>query len=533
MRAHPIRRLALWSLCGLVLALGATPPSAEAKLDPKAWKELQERCEEVFAEPGQSAEKKEIAEALVAEASGKALRMLGDALLKECNNWWVVHRDLGLRSGEYSKLMLKVTNFTPEEEKALAKLREEVEEAEGKAKREREALDAVLAAVLSGPEALRKNILKRAPNGDWAYRAAALRIAGATIKEPESARLLNKILPHDKDHRVRSIGVDALATAEEGWENLVVGRLADPVWGIQLQAIRIITEREHHPAVPHLINALGVAKPRVQMALGAALKKLTGENHDAYADVWQKWWDDHKDDFESNPKMQKIRPSGAKDIEFYGLRIKSDRVLFIIDISGSMQKPTKNDNPAERWRPAAPTTGDGKQPPPPPPPPEILSGPKINVAKHELKKAIKGLNKETTFNIIAFNHVASQWKPTMTAATEKNKADAYKWMRALSAKGNTYIDGALRLGFRIAGLENFDKAYPDIYVDTIVLLSDGAPTDNAFQAKPMDPNIILEHVREWNARKHVVIHCVGVDMVEGIEFLKKLAAENGGTYVDR
>ena len=526
-------RLALWSLCGLLLMFGAIPPHAEAKLDPKAFKELQTRSEEVFAQPGKAAEKKKIADALVAQDSPKALRLLADALLKECNNWWLVHRDASRLSGEYGKLMLKITNFTPEEEKELAKLRGQVEEAERKAKEEREALNAVLAAVLEGPEALRKNILKRAPSGDWAYRAAALRIAGATSKEKESTRILNKILPHDKDPRVRSIGVDALATAESGWESLVVGRLADPIWGIQLQAIRIITEREHHPAVPHLINALAVAKPRVQVELGKALKKLTGENHDAYAEVWQKWWNDHKDDFESNPKMQKIRPSGAKDVEFYGLRIKSDRVLFIIDISGSMKKPTKNDNPAERWKPAPPTTGEGKQPPPPPPPPEILSGPKIKVAKHELKKAIKGLNKETTFNIIAFNHVAKQWKSGMHAATEKNKKDAYKWIRALGPAGNTYIDGALRLGFRIAGLENFDKAYPDIFVDTIVLLSDGAPTDNAFQAKPMKPEIILEHVREWNARKHVVIHCVGVDMVEGIEFLKKLAAENGGTYVDR
>ncbi len=115
----------------------------------------------------------------------------------------------------------------------------------------------------------------------------------------------------------------------------------------------------------------------------------------------------------------------------------------------------------------------------------------------------------------------------------QSKEEAYQWIRALKPFGSTYIDGALRLAFKVAGLENFDRAYPDIHVDTMVLLSDGAPTTNDFNAKNMDPQIILDHVAEWNKRKHVVIHCIGVDMVEGIQFLKDLAAQNGGTYVDR
>jgi Mg-chelatase subunit ChlD len=122
----------------------------------------------------------------------------------------------------------------------------------------------------------------------------------------------------------------------------------------------------------------------------------------------------------------------------------------------------------------------------------------------------------------------------MVKATAKNKESAYQWIRGLKPHGSTYIDGALRMGFKVAGLLNYDKRYPDITLDTIVLLSDGAPTDNSFPvSKKMDPEIILEHVREWNKGKQVVVHCIGVDMVEGIEFMKKLAAENGGTYVDR
>ncbi|MFV1959061.1 MAG: VWA domain-containing protein, partial [Planctomycetota bacterium] len=226
-------------------------------------------------------------------------------------------------------------------------------------------------------------------------------------------------------------------------------------------------------------------------------------------------------------KNERARP----DLNFYGLPVKSDRVLFIIDASASMKLPTKNENPAEKWKGPV-TPEDGKAPPPPPE--EILSGPKIDVAKHELKKALQRLPETAKFNIVAFNSAVISWKDKMMTATPANKQNALKWVRALQPRGSTYIDGALRQAFRMAGLGATDKAYPEVNIDTMVLLSDGAPTDDGYpNAKLMDPNVILEHVREWNRQHRIVIHCIGVDMLPWIEFLKKLAAENGGKYVDR
>ena len=57
--------------------------------------------------------------------------------------------------------------------------------------------------------------------------------------------------------------------------------------------------------------------------------------------------------------------------------------------------------------------------------------------------------------------------------------------------------------------------------------------DDVADVKLMDKEIILQHVREWNRHKRIVIHCIGVDMQEGIELLQILAMENGGKYVDR
>ncbi len=209
-------------------------------------------------------------------------------------------------------------------------------------------------------------------------------------------------------------------------------------------------------------------------------------------------------------------------------------MLFILDMSSSMALPTQNTNPLEKWKPQAPVTGDGDAPPPPPPPEEILSGPKIDVAKHELKKALLKLPETCKFGLIAFNSAILRWKDDLVDASEKNKQDALTWVRSLEAKGTTYIDGALRVAFKMAGMGEAGGAYREIKVDTMILLSDGAPTDDDPKtAKLMDPEIILQHVREWNQGKQIVVNCIGVDMVESIEFLTKLAAENGGTYVDR
>src|SRR5262249_27515374 len=107
------------------------------------------------------------------------------------------------------------------------------------------------------------------------------------------------------------------------------------------------------------------------------------------------------------------------------------------------------------------------------------------------------------------------------------------WFKDEPPSGSTYIDGALEMAFKLAGMGIIDKAYTPITVDTIFLLSDGAPTDNKDPSKDMDPKEILEHVREWNKQRRVVINCVGIDnVVQGITFMKALAAQNGGTYVD-
>jgi len=547
-------------LSALLLLPALLAPPALAKLDGAAWRDVQERAGKLFPEPGNRDEKLEILARLVEDGEPRAWKLIVEGLVAEAEHWTDAQKAVRDKEDQIQEVQSKpMAKRYPQEQRELDGWKKELVDLEGAARAERELLDAFTHSVAEGPEALRKNLFNRAKGPvSWSVRAAAARVAAVHPEENLSFEHLSRALEGDKDPRVRMAGLEALrelatgADEENGngngkpvvspdvvdtAEGLIIGRLADEDWGVQLLAVRIAAARKMTNAIPHLINALAFASPRVVESIGELLRELTGENFDPYADVWAKWWEDNKERFKSEERAKggknKRPPS---DAHFYGLPVKSDRVLFIIDTSDSMKHPTQNKNPAEKWQPPkGPTTpGEEEEPPPPPPPEEILSGPKIEVAKHELKKALEKLPASCKFNIIAFDTSVRPWKDGMVDASEKNKKDALTWVRAMQPKGITFIDGALRAAFRLAGLGAVDTKYQDINVDTMILLSDGAPTDDDIaKVNLMDPEIILQHVREWNRHKRIVINCIGIDMVAGIEFLQKLAEENGGVYVDR
>jgi hypothetical protein len=523
------------------LALHGAPP-AFAKLEGSEWQTVEAEYKRLWmpppGRPGFEADKASLVNLLLKDGEARSYKMLVDGLVGECALWHAAQSAVHKQVDEIAKTLTKPSkDRTKEEEATMFKLQAELPKLEDAARVEKVVLDTVVKAIAEGPPALRQNLYARAKGpSEWLFRAAVAQVAAAQPTEKDAAAFLARVLnpTAEKDPRVRIAAVEALAPLPEGGEEHVVGRIADPDWGVQLKAVGIVGDKKITRAIPHLIAALERAGPRLQDVIGKALKDVTGENFDAYADVWAKWWEANKEKFQAKDAVKVGgRPKDPQpDPTIYGVPIKSDRVLFIIDVSGSMDKPSTNKPPPppKPTGPVTPKDGD----PPPPPPEEVISGKKIDVAKHELKKAIEKLPKTAMFSIIAFNHASIVWKEQAVIASAENKEEALKWVRGMQPSGSTYSDGALRLGFRMAGIGAIDKAYPEVAIDTIMFISDGAPTDNAPDAsKLMDHNIILQHVREWNLQKRVVINCIAVDMQPGNEFMQKLAAENGGVFVDR
>lgn len=530
-----MRRSSLLLTVALALVPVLARPAA-AKLEPAEWTAAEQTFKQLFGKPGEAEGKVAAVEAVAKDGETRAWRLLAEGTLQEA-----IHQ---ARSGEQlSKTIAELTvllgkksaEMYPADRENMYRLQGEVSDLEVAHAASETVLAKLVLTFASGTEEGRRQLLALARgHKEWTVRAMGARVAATFPDEAAAKGLLAEALAAKEDPRVKATALDALRKATgTTWQDLVVARIEDPDWGVQVVAARIAGDRQIGKAIPVLIKALVKASPRVTEEVGKALRTLTGQSIEAYPEPWAKWWEANRSKWgEDGRPLQPVAGAPKQsDIDFYGLKVKSDRVLFIIDISGSMKAEKKAPEATAPPRRGA-TTGD--EPKAPEPPPQKFSGPKIEIAKQELRRAVKALQKGAMFNIIAFNHGVMQWQPKMLEATEANKEQAYAWIRDMAPAGSTYIDGALRLGFKMAGMGAYDKAYPGVAVDTIILLSDGAPTDNAFpESKEMDPKEILAHVREWNPQKRIVIHCVGIDnVVQGIEFMKKLAAENGGTYVD-
>lgn len=517
-------------------ALASPPRHARAEMDNATWKAAQEDFARLFSERGFPEEKAGLLRALLGDAQARSLKLVGDALAKECILVWELRRDYHEASLEEARiLVLAMDGYSREEEVAAVEVTNKLRGLGMALAVELKVLEGVIQAVRGAPPVLLETMLKRAQTSkDWTYRAAAARLAALEFNKPETQDFLRKTMLKDKDPRVRSAALEVIGNADGDWAPWVLDRVADADWTIQVQAISFLRERVYKPAVPHLINALGKATPRVAEAIGVALHTITGEKIEPMQEPWARWWEDHREAFEAGDHVGiKVGKQEAfKEVHFYGLTVKSDRVIFVIDTSGSMRHESSNKAKTNAL-PPPPETGGG-QPPPPPPVESMMSGPKIDIARDELRKVIETLPESAKFTIVAFGTGVMAWRDKPEPATKANRQDALQWVRALKPEGVTYMEGALRRAFQIAGFLDVNSSYPEARADTIILVGDGTPTDNhPTKPKNADPEALKALVREWNSHKRIVIHTIGVDMVEHIPFLQELAIENGGTYVDR
>jgi len=343
-----------------------------------------------------------------------------------------------------------------------------------------------------------------------------------------------KRLAKDAEPRVRAAVARALASfrREDALELLRI-YLKDPDWRVRAAAVKSLKANRSPEAVTLLIEAMRGEDGRLADDIEAALKEMTGESH-GFADIWAKWWEDVGRKL-PDPSAKKPEAGGGggaavareqDGLRFYGIETRSNRIVFVVDVSGSMLQPVAPLPPGK-----GPVTGrrvDEDEGPAP-------GKTRMEVAQNELKRSIQKLGPKAQFTMIFFSHAVMVWKPDLVKATPEAKREAIRAIDELRAAGATYTLGALREAFTIAGaIGGAARTGKDgAKVDTIFLLSDGAPTDSKFDdAKLMDPEIILAAVREWNKDLHVTIHAIAIDLPDNY-FLRTLAAENGGKFVER
>jgi hypothetical protein len=272
--------------------------------------------------------------------------------------------------------------------------------------------------------------------------------------------------------------------------------LAHEEWPVRLAAIEGLAhlrdKRWIGPLIAHLDQE---PRLRLRLALGNTLFQLTGQSAYWDADTWKAWWERAEAGFQVSPIPPDPPENTGGDTvvgTFYGLRLESDSVIFVIDKSGSMQA-TGN-----------PGTGD-----------QARSRNRLVEAVDEVFTAIAGLADEDQVNVIMFSSGVRAWKKSLSALSARNRENLSGFLKKQRPDGGTNVFDALEEAILTDG------------VDKILLLSDGEPTEGRFIAE----EDILREVRKLNATKRIAIDTISLGGESRL--LRTLAEENEGTYISR
>jgi hypothetical protein len=324
---------------------------------------------------------------------------------------------------------------------------------------------------------------------------------------PASSRLSAAARDEALDPRVRAAALEARVTRrDEGALEDALLLLGGTDFVMRAAATEALRSLHAKGAIEPLIallakEDLGELRTRVHLTL----RSLTAQPHGPYEQPWREWWQTARATFvmpERPAESSLFRPP-EKGLTFYGITTFSDRILFVLDVSGSMLDP-------------AHVGATGKR----------ADERKIDVLRKELAGTIEMLDEKKRFNLLLFNHRVIRYQAGALTGDRANRDAAKRWALGIEPSSGTNIHDSLEVAFRLAGTDG--KGYQTVF-DTIYYMTDGTPTAGKLQK----PDEILAAVAEWNRVAHVTVHCIAVGDSADEKFLQALAAANYGQYVKR
>jgi len=318
---------------------------------------------------------------------------------------------------------------------------------------------------------------------DAAGQAAAV-VLGDHAPEPRiaAAEALAK--------RPRPDRAEALAAAleAESWSLRVAAARALGAFGTDVASARA--------AAWPLVRAIGMEqRMRVRLEIGDALFALTGIDFGAEADRWKAWYGEQGAIFEPPSK----RPQrGARDAHgtsghLLDLPLESEHVCFVLDYSHSMDEPIRF---------GVQTT-------------------KREELQRSLEAVFARLGPDSRVNLIPFSTEPKPYKPALFAANAAAKASALRYMEKLAPDGRTNL------------YDSIEIALSDPDADTIVVLTDGAPTEGKRRTRAA----ILAGIRQLDRFRLARIHAIEVGAQNTSSrwkgFMKEIADATGGSYLAR
>ncbi len=342
--------------------------------------------------------------------------------------------------------------------------------------------------------------LSRILDKEFKGKKTRLALAGSvlavllTSDTPETQRDLKKQLDGlvSKGHE----GAPVITTVADAWgsqgdqqavtalQRMTGLKFFSDVFGCRRAVVQGLCAIRLPEAIDALVDLLSKVDGEVRGDIVRYLEAVTHQHFGINAGAWQSWWKDHREgfDFPAKESQSALTPAAMAGLpSYYGLPIQAKHLVFVVDISGSME------------------------------------GLRINTLKRELTATIDALPAETTFNIVVFSTRVSVWQKNLVPATQSNKQ-----------KGRQYVYG-LRPGGRTASYDALETAM-GFDVEAIYFLSDGDP--NAGQISV--PEAIVAAVVQANRVRRISVYTIGICPGPAggplDNFMRSLAEQNLGIY---
>ncbi|MCP4094163.1 MAG: VWA domain-containing protein [Planctomycetes bacterium] len=410
------------------------------------------------------------------------------------------------------------------------------------------------------------SILRATADGKWTEFAEASRVylenkdatvrlwavtAAGSLRDKDALAPACALVLNDPHTLVRAAAVETVVHLGKGQEAIagppLVAALNDENISVSVAACVGLRTIRTKIAIDPLITLLESGEGRVLEEIWPTLVEITDNQYNDDPLIWRKWWNQVQETYviPTEAKIAERRAARAAtsalyvapkaEADFMGVKTSSRQIVFVIDVSGSMEEEVV-DREGFRERGFTRFT-------------------KLAIVQEELARSVDQLGDNVVFNIYSFATEVEPWRKKPVPANALNKRSAIAWVKKLKPIGGAAAGQRASAG--LAGSSDMEKGRTNTYAgllaglgvsadpkkrgpltetaaeeidkiaDTMFFLSDGKPTVGEL----VDTEDIKKAIAEINRFRKVVIHTIAIGDVPS-NFIKALADENGGVFVD-
>ncbi|MGE0190760.1 MAG: HEAT repeat domain-containing protein [Planctomycetota bacterium] len=341
-----------------------------------------------------------------------------------------------------------------------------------------------------------------------------IRALGA-LGDDEAIEALIALLDH-ADPLTRAASVRALqpAVLRRSVYDALVRAAGDDLWQVRVGAWNGLARAPLDMAVPPLVAAAAREDGDMAQRVDALLGSLLGVRFTDNPAEWERFWKENEEAVRDGTYKPPTRSSGrAHTVEtFFSLPLDSTNVLFLVDLSSSMEEELELDD--ARNREVRDELG--------------LPATRLGVVQAEVARALRGLPDGALFQIVVYSDAAERFRSGPTKVNDASRRSAISWLLRQKSGWLTNIWAGLHEAFDDALGSGAAAGRFKKLPDTIVFLTDGTPTRGRFQST----RSLLRLVELWNLSVDAVLLTVGVGEDHDEELLRGCATRSGGLYMD-